>query len=91
MKGLIPAAAVFSMLSSISIANASECKYEKNQIDLFTKERQVLTKWDELTKWSSEENGKPSVSVTTIIDGDGVFLLFGFKLTKTLGYNLEDA
>ena len=90
MKGLIPAAAVFSMLSSISIANASECEYDKNEIDLFTKEKLVTTEWARFSGFYNTGIEAIFASVSAITEGNQDYLALRVQITVTLGYDLDD-
>jgi len=90
MKGLIPAAAVFSMLSSISIANSSECKYDKNEIDLFTKEQLVTTEWAGFASYFNLGPEAIFASVSAIKEGTQDYLALRVQITVTLGYDFDD-
>ncbi len=79
------------LLSTIPAANASECRYAKNELDLFTKQRLVTTKWDELTEWMSDDDQEPRAFVAAVTQGDQHYLAIDVRLTKTIGYEPSDA
>ena len=90
MKGLIPAAAAFVVLSTAPTAHASECEYEKNEIDLFTKERLVTTEWAGFSSFYNTGMEAIFASVSAITEGDQDYLALRVQITVTLGYDLDD-
>jgi len=90
MKGLIPAATAFAVLSLAPTANASECQYEKNEIDLFTKERLVTTEWAGFASFYNTGIEAIFASVSAITEGNQDYLALRIQVTVTLGYDLDD-
>ncbi len=90
MKGLILAAAAFTMLSLIPTAKASECNYDKNEIDLFTKERLVTTEWAGFASYYNLGPEAIFASVSAIKEGTQNYLALRVQITVTLGYDLDD-
>lgn len=90
MKGLILSATAVTLLSANPIANASDCKYEKNEVDLFTKERLVTTEWAGFASYYNQGNEAIFASVSAITEGNQDYLALRIQVTVTLGYDLDD-
>ena len=90
MKGFIPAATAFAVLSLAPTAHASDCQYVKNEVDLFTKEQLVTTEWAGFASFYNEGKEAIFASVSAITEGNQDYLALRIQVTVLLGYDLDD-
>jgi len=90
MRPLLVATAI-SMIAAGSVANAADCDYRKNEIDLFTKEKLVTTDSVDMTSWISASfnqfiGNRHEMAVRAIGVGEQNFISVGVKLSDTTQY-----
>jgi hypothetical protein len=79
------------MLSTVPAANASDCRYETNEVDLFTQERLVSTRADEFTEWMDDDVIEPRAWVSAVREGEQDFLAISLEIVELIGYEPTDA
>jgi hypothetical protein len=87
MRPLLVATSI-SMMAAGSVANAADCDYRKNEIDLFTKEKLVTTDSVDMTSWISASfkqiiSNRHEMSVRAIGIGEQNSISVGVKLSDT--------
>ena len=87
MKRLLLAAITILMIAAPPAANAKDCKYKKNEIDDFTKEKLLTTKWH-LFHTAIATIGFAEASGVTV--GDKDYLAIRITKEETLSYELND-
>lgn len=91
MKLIILAVSIFSFLLTSAAVDAASCKYEQNEIDSFTKEKIVTTKWISMSnvlgrafKKMADQQKKIAVAATR--DGDENFITFKINMSRSTPY-----
>lgn len=74
MKRHLVCAAVSILLFTVTVANASDCAYARNDTDLFTKEVLRTTQWERMTTETNKKQEHPDGFVSAIIVGGQQFL-----------------
>ena len=84
---LLLAALTVLIIAAIPAANAKECRYSKNEIDDFTNEKLLTTKWH-LFHTAIQTTGFAYASGITV--GDRDYLAIRIATEETLSYELDD-
>jgi hypothetical protein len=82
MNRIFAIASTVALLGAGAMANAASCKYDVNEIDLFTKEKLVQTEWQEISSEADNElftskmktNHKATLFVAGVREGDQRFV-----------------
>jgi len=90
MRSLLVATTI-SMMAAGAVANAADCGYRKNEIDIFTKEKLVTTESVDIRSWISASfnrfvGDRHEMTVRAIGVGEQNSISVGVKLSDTTQY-----
>lgn len=78
MKVLVFIVLIATCAPIAGAAQAPECKYQKNAVDKFTRQKQVWTKWNHTISWFNESAHHVNGYVSVMAEGDETYL--GIKI-----------
>jgi hypothetical protein len=104
MNRIFAIASTVALLGAGAMANAASCKYDVNEIDLFTKEKLVQTEWQEISSEADNElftskmktNHRATLFVAGVREGDQRFVavkldLYNKRAGQPTNADLRDA
>ncbi len=88
MKLIVLTVSIFSFLLTSTAVDAASCQYEQNEIDSFTKEKIVTTKWISMSNmlgraFKKMVDNQKKISVAASRNGDENFLSFKINMSRS--------